>query len=843
MKTLLLVDCHNILYRSFFAISEFFSTKDQIPTNALYGFIQTIFRIVQLTSPTHIIFCLDSKEKTARTEVLESYKANRPVMPDKMILQMKEMNDTVLPAMQISHYAKPGAEADDIIATFTTKFKRETDQILILSSDRDLWQLLEEDKTKIITPAQSKREVDFFTQVDLLSKVGIAPDQVVDYKSITGDPSDNIQGIPGVGPKTAQKWLSQYHSLENLLTSDPAPSPKIREFEAVLKRNQALIKLDDEVPIEIKSLEEYAFHGWDWNQLEPVLQRYQFQSLIRRYLPSKTTKLNLDSMTTPPVTPELNKQTFLFCWMRDQLLYVCNGQEIQTHDMSAWTENSLFSVPSWMAALKRHWLSPEAVSLFFDLKTLAHRLCLTGEELRKMQVDDIMIMWYLQDPNRKGYSFQEWLSAQTNQELSVISEVIRAVEITRQGLAVHQLEKVYRTLELPLIACLFDMENQGVHLSRYKLFEAKKALYIKQKAIEKEIYQQTGEVFNLQSPKQLGFILYDKIHLPPLKKTKTGYSTDAEALERLISLHPVVELVLQYREVTKILNTYLEPMEKWLDTNQVIHTSYIQAGPSTGRLTSINPNLQALPIQSETGSLVRSLFEVRKKENIFLSADYSQIDLRVLAHLSQDPVMKAVFVQQGDIHDSTARSLFHLSAKDTPTQAMRKLAKTVQFGILYGMSPYGLSRALSISDGEARNYIQAYFSLYKGVQDFIQQIIREATIKTYVETISGRKRPIPQLSSSRKNVRQLGERLAVNTTVQGSSADILKSAMINLSQALLDTTSSMILTIHDEIILEIPKDDCDQITALVKDKMESAWSLSVPLIVHLSTGDHLGHME
>jgi len=314
-------------------------------------------------------------------------------------------------------------------------------------------------------------------------------------------------------------------------------------------------------------------------------------------------------------------------------------------------------------------------------------------------------------------------------------------------------------------------------------------------------------------------------------------------LEKLITLHPVVALVLQYREVTKILNTYLEPMEKWLDANQLIHTSYIQAGPSTGRLTSINPNLQALPVQTETDFSVRSLFEVRKKENIFLSADYSQIDLRVLAHLSQDPVMKAVFMQQGDIHDSTARSLFHLSPKETPTQAMRKLAKTVQFGIIYGMSPYGLSQALSITDGEARHYIQAYFSVYKGVQDFIQQTIRDARIKAYVETISGRKRPIPELSNSRKNIQQLGERLAVNTTVQGSSADILKSAMIQLGQALCNAPSFMVLTIHDEIILEIPKDDRDQMATLVKDKMESAWLLSVPLVIHLATGIHLGHME
>ncbi|MCE5222850.1 DNA polymerase I [bacterium] len=843
MKTLLLVDCHNILYRSFFAISEFFSTKDDMPTNALYGFIQTIFRIVQLTNPTHIIFCLDSKEKTVRTEVLETYKANRPVMPDKMILQMNEMIDTVLPAMQIPYYAKPGVEADDIIATFTAKCKHEIDQILILSSDRDLWQLLEEDKTRIISPAQSKREVDFFTKADLLSKVGISPDQVVDYKSIIGDPSDNIQGIPGVGPKTAQKWLAQYHSLDHILASDPSPSPKIREYEAILRRNQTLIKLDVEVPIEIKTMEEYAFHGWDWNRLEPVLRRYQFQSLLRRYLPSKKAYLDSGVQSFPLFSTEPNKTPFLFCWLEEPQLYICNGQEIQTHDMSTWTEDSLFSAPSWMGELKRQWFSPEAVSLFFDLKTIAHRLCLTSEELRTMQVDDIMIMWYLQDPNRKGYTFQDWLLVQTNQDHPGVSEVIHAVEKTRQGLKEHQLEKVYRTLEIPLIPCLFEMENQGVHLSKQKLFAAKKTLYWQQKSIEKAIYQQTGEVFNLQSSKQLALILYDKIHLPPLKKTKTGFSTDAETLERLAPLHPVVALVLQYREVTKILNTYLEPMEKWLDANQLIHTNYIQAGPSTGRLTSIHPNLQALPVQSETGTSVRSLFEVRKKENIFISADYSQIDLRVLAHLSQDPVMSAVFVQQGDIHDSTARSLFHLSPKETPTPAMRKLAKTVQFGIIYGMSPYGLSQALSMTDGEAVDYIQAYFSVYKGVQSFIQQTIREATIKTYAETISGRKRPIPELSSSRKNVRQLGERLAVNTTVQGSSADILKSAMIHLSQALWGTASSMIFTIHDEIILEVPKDECDQVSVLVKDKMEKAWSLSVPLVIHLATGFDLGHMK
>jgi len=839
MTTLLLVDCHNILYRSYFAISSQLSANGQIPTNALYGFFQTIFRIVQKAHPTHIIFCLDSKEKTNRATLLETYKANRPVMPDNMIIQMKELLGRILPAMQIPYFSLPGYEADDIIATLVAQYRQEADHVFILSSDRDLWQLLAEDRIKIISPAQDKQELTLFTMADLLEKTGLTPGQVVDYKALTGDPSDNIQGIPGVGPKTAQKWLTEYQSIDELLKSDPPPSPKIRQYQDILRRNQVLIKLDEQVPIERKPFADTAFHDWDWSQIEPILQRYQFHSLMKRFMPSEQKESVFSDENSHENTPNSPFEMF---WLQESTMFRCDAETIETYDLSPITQDSLFSAPSWLLRIKQRWLSSPVKTIFYDFKSLAHRLFLSEEEVAKILFDDLMLMWYLQDPNRKAYIFSDWLVSFAHDESVTVAAIAHAISMTRQGLDEHQLETVYSTLERPLVACLYAMENRGIALSRKKLAEAKKTLFLEQKTLEETIYRMTGEPFNLQSPKQLGSVLFEKMALPPLKKNKTGYSTDAETLEELSALHPVIPKVLRYREVTKVLNTYLEPMEKWMDTKQLVHTRFIQAGPSTGRITSVNPNLQALPTQSETGHTVRSLFQVRSKENLFISADYSQIDLRVLAHLAQDQTMMAVFQQNEDIHDSTARKLFHLASDEIPTPAMRKLAKTVQFGIIYGMSPFGLSQTLSISDQEAKQFIEAYFFVYKGVQAYIHHTISEARQSGYVRTISGRMRPIPELASTRKSIKQLGERLAVNTTVQGSSADILKIAMIRLEKAL-PSDSGMVLTVHDEIVVETPKYEYEKVANLMKDTMEQAWILSVPLSVHISIGTDLGELK
>jgi len=845
MKSLLLVDCHNILYRSFFAIKELSNSRLNLPTNALYGFIQSVFRIVEKTKPTHLIFCLDSKEKTLRTETLETYKANRPMMPEQMIIQMKELHETVLPALQIQHYALSGYEADDIMATLSAEFIGELDQILLLSSDRDLWQLLDEKKIKIISPAQNKEQIEEFSSNELWEKAGIHPDQVVDYKALTGDPSDNIKGIPGVGPKTAQKWLSQGESLEKIWSSDPGLYPKIVEYKPLLQRNQQLIRLDTHVPISMKELSAYTFQGWNWSAIEPMLEHYQFTSLIKKYKPRLAQEkhqsfapLYQDKEAELPPSDD----SFLFIWLEGTKLHLYRNQTSQIIDLASLSDSSLFSAPDWLTALKEDLQNNERKPVFFDFKTIAHALRFTTKEISHFHFDDVMLMWYLLEPNRKQYLFTDWLAEMADADKPDTPGLALAVEKTRQQLHQSHLESVYDTLEIPLVVCLFDMESKGVHISPVQLAKTASMFFQDQQQIEKKIHQQAGQDFNIQSPKQLGFILYEKLGLSSFKKTKTGFSTDASSLEKLESNHPIISTILQYREVSKMLNTYLEPMQKWIDDNQLVHTCYIQAGPSTGRIASMNPNLQALPNQTDTGWAIRSLFQVRKKDNRFISGDYSQIDLRVLAHLSKDPVLTDIFLQHGDVHDTTARKIFHLHPNQEPTLMMRKCAKVVQFGILYGMSPFGLSQALSISDEEARQYIHSYFSVYQGVKAYIDQTITEAKQKTYVKTISGRKRAIPELASSRKNVQQLGERLAVNTTVQGSSADILKKAMIDLFAGLHDTASFMVLTIHDEIVVESPETESEEVMGLIRDKMEHAWSLSVPLVVHITTGSNLGEL-
>lgn len=846
MKSLLLVDCHNILYRSFYAIKELSSSRLNLPTNALYGFIQSVFRIVERTNPTHLIFCLDSKEKTLRTETLETYKANRPVMPDKMIIQMKELHEEVLPALQIQHYALSGYEADDIMATLSAEFIGELEQILLLSSDRDLWQLLDEKKIKIISPAQNKEHIEEFSSKELWEKAGIRPDQVVDFKAITGDPSDNIQGIPGVGPKTAQKWLSQGESLEKMWSSDPVLYPKITEYKPLLQRNQQLIRLDTHVPINKKELSAYAFRGWNWSSIEPMLDHYQFTSLIKKYKPGlKQEKHHAIATLTQEREAglPLSEESPLFCWLEGTKLHLQRNQTSQIIDLITISDHSLFSTPNWLIALKEDLQNKEQKPVFFDFKTIAHALQFTTEEIIHFHFDDMMLMWYLLEPNRKQYLFSDWLAEMTDTDKSDTQNLTLAAEKTKQQLHQSNLVSVYETLEIPLVVCLFDMESRGVHISPVQLAKTASKFFQEQQQLEKKIHQQAGQDFNIQSPKQLGFILYEKLGLPSFKKTKTGFSTDASSLEKLANNHPIIPTILHFREVSKMVNTYLEPMQKWIDENQLVHTCYIQAGPSTGRIASMNPNLQALPNQTDTGWAIRSLFQVRKINHRFISADYSQIDLRVLAHLSKDPVLTDIFLQHGDVHDTTARKIFHLRPDQEPTPAMRKCAKVVQFGILYGMSPFGLSQALSISDEEARQYIHSYFSVYQGVKAYIDQTIAEAKQKTYVKTISGRKRAIPEFVSSRKNVQQLGERLAVNTTVQGSSADILKKAMIDLYAGLHDTTSFMVLTIHDEIIVESPEAESEQVIGLIREKMEHAWSLSVPLVVHITTGTNLGELS
>lgn len=879
MPTLYLIDGNSYIYRAFYAIRRL-STSTGFPTNAVYGFTNMILKILEDKKPDYFAIVFDSPEPTHRHKMYADYKAHRPGMPDDLKVQVPIIKE-IIDAFKIKTVEMAGYEADDLLAAIAKRAEKEGMDVFIVTGDKDLCQVL---SPKIRLFDSMKNKVT--EENDVVERFGVQPSRIPEIMALMGDTSDNIPGVPGVGEKTAVKLIKEFGSLDNLIKNYSAiKKPKLKtaisENMDNIELSLRLATIDLETPVEtsVKDLKEGEP---EWKRLFEIFRRLELKSLmklapeefgelqaekreyvtvldnglLKKVISSIKDEVTLDTETTSksPITAELV------------------GISLSTEPEKAYYIPIAHLYNGAPEQLSKEYVLKELKDIFEDpkVKKTGHNIkydliVLQNEGISLNGIAfDTMLASYLLNPNRANHSLEdvamnylaikkisfndvtdkgkknfrevsiEDAARYSGEDAAVTLKLRKSLEpeIKKEGL-----EKLFYEIEMPLIGVLADMERAGIKIDLSLMDSLSNELGREVASIEKRIYFIAGEEFNINSPKQLQEILFEKLGLRAIKKTKTGFSTDVDVLEQLALEHELPGEILEYRGLSKIKNTYLDALPKIVNPKTGrLHTSFNQTITATGRLSSSAPNLQNIPIRGEWGRRIREAF-IAEDDNLLLSADYSQIELRILAHLSQDKGLIEVFKNDGDIHSKTASELFGIPA-DKVTAEMRRRAKVVNFGIIYGMSPYGLSRELGISPGEARDYIDTYFERHKGVQDYIDDLIKEVSETGCVTTLFQRKRAIPELKNSNKNIRQLGERLAVNTPIQGSAADIIKVSMINIWNRLRKEglQTKMLLQVHDELLFEARAEEADKIKTLVKEEMEEAVRLIVPLKVDIGIG-------
>lgn len=849
---LLLIDAYNIAYRSFYALPQSLETSQNLPVNALYGFLKSLMMMYRDLSPEYLAVCLDSPEKTFRALEDSTYKAQRKETPESLIVQLKQLNEVLLPTLKAPFVIKQGFEADDLIATLSREHATQCD-VYIASNDKDLFQLLEGDRIRILLPGKNSSEPRLYTETDFIADYGIQTSQFAFYKALVGDSSDNLKGINNIGPKTALKLIQQFGTPEALLADQSKQSESVRNQKEAFLHFLYMVRLIDKVGLDLK-LNDLAFAGLGESELNELARIYEFHSLIRSFgikKESVTQKSTLESRALQDLDPlefeslkKVRKWSLFFDTQAQQIQCFHPSQGLFHVSAEAFADSAtkdLFQAPIQENQFLLTLLQGAQELFTYDAKALFHQLALDPLRAHDLPIQDLQLLYYLLYPNNKAYPIQEFLVRYpTFQDLEPCVAIFNAWEQLSLDAGSKNLYSLYQEVELPLLKVLYAMEKQGIQVSKKDLLHLKELLEGQLKSLQKQIFALSETEFNLASPKQLAFVLFEKLRLPVIKKTKTGASTDSEVLDALEPMHPMIAMIKKNREYSKLLSTYILTFLNKLDQNQLLHTTYLQAGPSTGRISSVDPNLQNIPSDQDSVLSIKSVFMPSQPSWVFVSADYSQIDLRVLAHFSQDPRLIEAFLNDEDIHTQTARMIFHSSKNHEVTEAERKMAKTINFGILYGMSSFGLSRALKISEKEASSMIERYFKSYPGVASFREATVARVKANAYAETIIARKRPIPELNSHQKPLQQLGERLAFNTIIQGSSADIIKVAMVNMHQQLKDKPRiHLLLQIHDELIWECHPDELESLCRLIPHIMEHAIALKVPLKVHIKTGTKL----
>lgn len=866
---LLLIDGSSVAFRAFFALYnqiDRFKSPTGLHTNAIYGFHLMLDHMMKRIDPTHILVAFDAGKTTFRTEMYADYKAGRAKTPDEFREQFPFIRQ-MLDAMGIPHYELDQYEADDIIGTLD-KMAERTEipfDVTIVSGDKDLIQLTD-DNTVIEISKKGVAEFEEFTPAYLMEKMGITPRQFIDLKALMGDTSDNIPGVTKIGEKTGLKLLAEYGSLEGIYEQiDQMKPSKMKENlindkeKAFLSRTLATI--DTQAPIAI-GLDDLIYGGPDVETLGRFYDDMGFKQL-RAQLGSqvKQEEVQVNYTSVAHITEEmLNADQFFYfeilgdnyhkeelvglAWGDERAIYV-GGPDLLD---SPVLRNFLQETPLKTYDFKRGkvLLSRMGIDLShprFDSR-LAKYLLSTVEDNEITTIANLYGQTRI-DPDETVYGkgvkrglpetaiFHRHLAQKLQVLLETEAPMLAKLEDNQQ------LNLLF-DMELPLANVLAKMEIAGIKVEARTLqaMQAENDLLIDQ--LTQQIYDLAGEEFNINSPKQLGTILFEKMGLPLefTKKTKTGYSTAVDVLERLAPIAPVVSKILEYRQITKLQSTYVIGLQEAIMADGKIHTRYVQDLTQTGRLSSTDPNLQNIPVRLEQGRLIRKAFVPSLEDSLLLSSDYSQIELRVLAHISQDQHLIEAFQQGADIHTSTAMRVFGIEKAEDVTPNDRRNAKAVNFGVVYGISDFGLANNLGISRKEAKNYIDTYFTRFPGIKQYMENIVREARDKGYVETIYHRRRELPDINSRNFNVRNFAERTAINSPIQGSAADILKVAMINLDKAIEDAglKTRMLLQVHDEIVLEVPVDELDTIRSLVKETMESAILLSVPLVADENAG-------
>ena len=867
---LLLIDGSSVAFRAFFALYhqiDRFKSPTGLHTNAIYGFNLMLDHMMKRIEPTHILVAFDAGKTTFRTEMFADYKAGRAKTPDEFREQFPFIRQ-MLDAMGIKHYELSQYEADDIIGTLD-KMAERTDipfDVTIVSGDKDLIQLTDEN-TVVEISKKGVAEFEEFTPAYLMEKMGITPTQFIDLKALMGDKSDNIPGVTKIGEKTGLKLLTEFGSLEGIYEHiDSMKASKMKENliadkeQAFLSRTLATI--DTQAPIEI-GLDDIVYQG---PRIEELGQFYDDMGFKQLRAQLGTTNTQEEEVLDFQIVSEVSSAMF----KKDQFFYFeILGENYHREEVVglAWGDKDGIYVggPELLdSPVLKDFLEHQPIKTY-DFKRGKVLLARKGIDLLPATFDSRLAKYLLSTVDDNALTTIAHLYGQTSlipdeaiygkgaklalPERDVFfPHLARKVQVLMETeapmlakLEENQQSDLLFEMELPLANVLAKMEIAGikVKVETLKAMQAENEVLIEQ--LTKEIYELAGQEFNINSPKQLGTILFEDMGLPLeyTKKTKTGYSTAVDVLERLAPIAPIVSKILDYRQITKLQSTYVIGLQDAILEDGKIHTRYVQDLTQTGRLSSTDPNLQNIPVRLEQGRLIRKAFVPSLENSVLLASDYSQIELRVLAHISQDQHLIEAFQQGADIHTSTAMRVFGIEKAEDVTPNDRRNAKAVNFGVVYGISDFGLSNNLGISRKEAKNYIDTYFERFPGIKDYMETIVREARDKGYVETLYKRRRELPDINSRNFNVRNFAERTAINSPIQGSAADILKVAMINLDKALTDAglSTRMLLQVHDEIVLEVPMAELETVKAMVKETMESAIQLSVPLIADENEGE------
>ncbi|CEN88148.1 DNA polymerase I [[Clostridium] sordellii] len=871
-KTLVIIDGNSIINRAFYALPDL-TNKQGLHTNAIYGFTTMLFKIIENYKPTHISVAFDKKAPTFRHLEYKEYKAGRKKMPDELREQIEPLKN-LLDAFKINRLELEGYEADDIIGTVSLKAEKEGYKVFIVTGDKDAIQLASKTTTTLITK-KGVGEVDEFDFDEVMKKYEMTPNQFIDLKGLMGDKSDNIPGVPGIGEVTGIKLIKEFGSIENIIENvdsiKGSSRKKIEEHKDLAIMSKRLATIIRDVPIDI-TIDDLSFGDYDKANVIDVFNELGFNSLISRIgensgVESESDNINLSIKELVNIEEFIkdvkSKKSLILKAIRK------NGNILEKNLMTIYLsingEDIYYINEENLDKIRELLISDEIKKYGYELKDDYITLRPYGIFLNNMYFD-ISIAEYLIDSSSANYTYDSIAMNYFGQKIKSTEELLgkgvkakKIEELEKEEIDKHigsiinlvervnpkmedklksmDMDGLFYHVEMPLVEVLGYMEFEGVMVDKEKLVELGEEFKLSIDKLESEIYLLAGEEFNINSPKQLGVILFEKLELPVIKKTKTGYSTNAEVLERLRDKHEIIDKITEYRQIVKLKSTYVDGLINIINPiSHRIHSSFNQTITTTGRISSTEPNLQNIPVRLELGRNIRKVF-IANKGCELVDADYSQIELRVLAHMSQDEHMIDAFNHDVDIHTKTASQVFGIDINDV-TSEQRSAAKAVNFGIVYGISDFGLSQNLKIPVKEAKTYIDNYLNTYEDIKTYMDNTIEEAKKDGYVKTILNRRRYIPEINSGNVILKNLGKRLAMNAPIQGSAADIIKIAMVNVYKKLEEKNlkSKLILQVHDELIIETCEDEIEIVSKIVKDEMEHAVSMDVNLDVDLNVG-------
>lgn len=862
---IVLIDGHSILNRAFYGLPDL-TNADGLHTNAIYGFLTIMFKLLEEEKPEYLTVAFDVHAPTFRHKMYAEYKGTRKPMADELRQQVPVIKE-VLHAMGVKTIECAGLEADDLIGTLSNRCENEGMEVTVISGDRDLLQLATEHvKIRIPKTKQGKTEIEDYYAKDVEERYQVTPKEFIDLKALMGDTADNIPGVPSIGEKTATKIITQYHSIEEAHEhvdelKPPRASKALSEHWdlAVLSKELATINVKADFPYE---LSEAKLGNLYTEEAYIFFQKLEFKNLLSRFdvsVPANKVEDGFKIITSKSEAEKVFVQAeeartigaVIFKDLENVLPLFADQAGLGGIGLCFSKEESYCIkvekdiTGEWLLKKLADVAEKAETYAMFHLKESMEQITIRNQA----NCFDVSVAAYLLNPLKNNYTWEDvareylglMIDEKIDQDMKACYESYvnyASVEVLRQKLRDTKMDTLFRDIEMPLVFTLFDMEQNGIRVEADALKQYGDQLAGKIAELEKEIYEEAGETFNINSPKQLGVVLFENMKLPGGRKTKTGYSTAADVLEKLAPEHPVVAKILEYRQYTKLKSTYADGLANYIQDDGRIHGKFNQTITATGRISSTEPNLQNIPVRMELGRLIRKVF-IPEEGYRFVDADYSQIELRVLAHCSGDEHLIQAYKEQSDIHRITASQVFHIPF-DEVTPQQRRNAKAVNFGIVYGISSFGLSQDLSITRKEAAKYIDDYFATYPGIKTFLDHAVTHAKEEGYVVTLFGRRRPVPELSSSNFMQRSFGERVAMNSPIQGAAADIIKIAMIRVNQRLKDQKmkSRLVLQVHDELLIEAYEPELDEVQNILKEEMEHAAELKVPLEIDMHTGDN-----